>query len=323
MHKINKFILNQFIPIFFSIFFVISSIISLIYIITISNITSKIKITFFELAEFYILSLPQIILITISISFFISAINLYSKLSETQELIAFFSLGFSPIKLLSPIFISAIFLSIFNLFILFFSIPYAKMNFNNLKSEKKQEAKFNFQSSQISQKFGKWVLFANKGEKNKFNEIYLYSLNEEKFIISKKANLFNKNGVLIFTLNNGKIYDLNKSLKIIFEKMEINQKIPRVKISIFNFNTYFKYNKKEFAKYLPIALLPIALFFFIPLISFFHPRLNKSHPLFFAISILSLYAIISFSNKNFVVSLIISIIFFILGGVLYKWKIKF
>ncbi|EDM24395.1 LptF/LptG family permease [Caminibacter mediatlanticus TB-2] len=323
MRKISVYILNQFLPLFLTIFFVISAIISLIYIITISNITSKIQITFIELLKFYILSMPQILLITLAISFFISAINLYSKLSETQELIALFSLGFKPKTLLNPILLLAILLTFINLFILFISIPYAKMNFNNLKNEKKQEAKFNFQSSQVSQQFGDWVIFANKGKNNSFTKIYLYSPKENKFIISQNAQLQNKNSVLNFALTIGNIYDFNKSMQIKFNKMEINQLIPKVKISIFNFKDYFKYNKKEFAKYLPIALLPITLFFFIPLISFFHPRLNKSHPLFYAITILSIYSIVSLSNKNFILSILISVLFFIIGGILYKWKVKF
>ena len=142
-------------------------------------------------------------------------------------------------------------------------------------------------------------------------------------MIASNAFLKGGKGLLKFSLNKGKVYDFNKSYKIVFNKMQINKKIPKIKISIFNFKNYFKYNKKLFTKYIPFALLPIALLFFIPIISFFHPRLNKNHSLAYSIIILTIYITISFSNKNFILAFIIPLVFFILGGVLYKWKIKF
>jgi lipopolysaccharide export system permease protein len=322
MDKLKKYLLNEYIPIFFSLFFIISIIISLIYIITISNITAKFQITFLDLLKFYILSMPQILLITLSISFFISANSLYSKLSETQELVAMFSLGFKPLKVLQPIIIIGIILSILNLFIVFISIPYAKMAFDNLKNEKQQEAKFNFQSAQISQQFGKWSVFA-LNKKKEYSNIYLFNPEEKKFITASKASLDTKEGILNFSLQNGQVYDLNKTYIIEFKKLLLNKKIPHIKVSIFNFKNYFKYNKKAFAKYLPIALIPIALIFFIPVISFFHPRLQKNHTLFYSISLLAIYITIALSNKNFGIAIIIPVIFFILGGIFYKWKVNF
>ncbi|WP_457560568.1 LptF/LptG family permease [Caminibacter sp.] len=322
MDKLGKYILNEFIPIFFTLFMIISLIISLIFIISISNMTAGLKITFVELLKMYMLSLPQIIFITLSVSFFISANALYAKLSETQELISLFALGIKPIKILFPIIITSILVTLINAVILLISIPYSKMAFNNLKNEKKQEAKFNFESSQISQKFGEWSIFANKG-KNGFSNIYLYNSKENRFIIANNANLKSKKGLLHFTLNQGKIYDFNKNYLIIFKKMQINEKIPKVHISIFNFKDYFKYNRKLFVKYIPFALLPVALLFFIPFISFFHPRLQKNRYLAYSIILLTLYIAITFGNKNIIFSFVIPLIFFILGGALYKWKKRF
>ncbi len=323
MNKLKFYLLREYMPLFFTLFFIIFIIISLIYVITISNITAGIKITFLDLIKFYLLSVPQILLVTMSISFFIAATTLYSKLSESQELVAMFALGFKPIKILFPVIFIAIILTLLNLFILFVSIPYSKMAFKNLKNQKQQEAKFNLQSSQISQQFGQWSVFATTNKNKAYTNIYLFNPKELKFIISHSAALKTDKGVLSFTLKKGKIYDLNSTYYIDFTKMKINQKVPHVKISIFNFKNYFQYNKKQFAKFLPIALLPFALLFFIPVLSFFHPRLNKNHTLFYSVSILAIYAVISLSNKNFVIGIVIPVIFFIIGGVLYKWKIKF
>ena len=324
MDKLFKYELREFFPNFFTIFFILGIIISLIFIISISNITSSFQITFFELLKMYLLTLPQIIFLSISIAFFIASVNEFAKLSETQELIAMFSLGIKPIKILKPIIVLGIIFSFINLFILFISIPYSKVAFNNFKNQKKQEAKFNLQSSKISQKLGDWVLFASGGKKHKsFENIYLYNNKKNQLILAKSANLHTKNNALHFDLHKGNFYDFNKSLKINYQKMQINQKISNISISLFNFKNYFLYNRKTFVKYLPFALIPMALLFFIPLLSFFHPRLQKNKSLLFSILILAIYIIFTFANKHLLISIIIPLIFFISGFILYKWRIKF
>jgi len=324
MNKINRYFIKEFFIKFFTIFFIFAIIISLIFIISISNITASFQISPFELFKMYLLSLPQIIFISLSISFFISAVSIYSSLSETQELIALFSIGFSGNKLLKPIFIISIIFTLINLFILFISIPYSKLAFNNFKIKKQHEAKFNLKNAQISQKMGEWVVFANGGKDNKvFNNVYLFSPLKKEFIFADSSKLTVKNSVLNFKLKNGNIYDLNKTFKIRYQKMEIHQIIPNIHISIFNFANYFKYNKKIFIKNLPFALLPIALFFFIPIFSFFHPRLNPNRTLLYSILLLATYLIFTFTNKIFLLSLVIPIAFFTIGLVLYKWRLKF
>jgi lipopolysaccharide export system permease protein len=323
MDKLGRYLFKEFLPLFFTLFLIISLIISLIFIVTISNITAGLKITFLDLAKMYFLTLPQIIFITLSLAFFISVNSLYSKLSESQELIALFSLGFKPIKILKPIIFTAIALSIVNILILFISIPYSKVALNNFKNEKRQEAKFNFQSQQVSQQFGQWSVFALKSSNNSYKNLYLYNNQENRFIIASKASLNNKHSYLNFILNNGKIYSFKKNYIIKFSKMEINQKIPKIRISIFNLSNYFRYNKKTFIKYFPFALLPLALLFFIPVISFFHPRLQKNRHLIYSLILLSIYITIAFANKNLIIALILPVLFFVLGVVIYKWKVKF
>jgi lipopolysaccharide export system permease protein len=322
MDKFSKYILKEFLPIFFSIFFIINAIMSLIFIVLISNITANLKITAAELLKMYLLTLPQIVFISIAISFFIASISLYAKLSDSEELIALFALGFKPLKVLKPILIISIIITLINLFLLFVSIPYSEVAFKNFKNQKKATAKFNFQSNQVSQKFGEWVVFANK-KTNNYSQIFLFNPKEKKLILSKNANLHSKNNILSFSLFNVKIYDFNSSYIIQFKKMQINKKTPQVKISIFDLKNYFKYNKKTFANKLPIALLPITLFFFIPLISFYHPRLSRKKPMLTSTILVVTYIALSLLNKNLIISILISLAFLIIGGVLFKWKNKF
>ncbi len=324
MNKLSIYLLKNFFNSFFTIFFILGIIISLIFIIYISNVTSTFQINFKELIKMYFLTLPQIIFIATGLSFFISSVNIYTSISETQELIAMFSLGLKPFKILKPVIILSLIFTVTNLFILFISIPYSKMAFNNFKIEKRQEAKFNFQSSELSQQLGEWSFFANgSNSKQEFKNVYLYNNKKKELIFSDNANLKIKHRILYFILHNGKIYDFNKSLKINFNKTEIHQIVPVVSISIFNFTNYIKYNKKLLEKYLPFALIPFALLFFIPVFSFFHPRLQKNKSFIYSIILLALYITLAFVNKYFLFSLILPTLFFITGVILYKWKIKF
>ncbi len=324
MNKLNKYIFKSFFNSFFTIFFVLGIIISLVFIVYISNVTSNFQISFAELLKMYFLTLPQIIFISISISFFISSVNIYSSLSETQELVAVFALGIKPLKILKPIIVLSLIFTFINLFTLLISIPYSKMAFINFKSEKKQEARFNFQSSKLSQQIGEWSFFAN-GAKNKkeFKNVYLFNKTKNELILAKNADIKIKNHILYFTLYNGKIYDFNKTFIINYKIAQLHNIIPLISISIFNFKNYLNYNKKMIKKYFPFALIPFAFLFFIPVFSFFHPRLQNNKSLIYSIILLSIYLTLAFLNKHLIVSIILPFIFFIIGVFIYKWKVKF
>jgi lipopolysaccharide export system permease protein len=323
MGKLQKYILKHFLNIFINIFLVLFLITSIIIIISISNVTSSIHITFLELIKMYFLSLTKVLIVTLSISFFISAIQTYANFSDTQELIAMFSTGIPPKKILSPIIIFSLIFTIINFIILFISIPYSDLVYHNFKNEKKQQAKFNIQTSQISQQFGNWSVFIEKKVKNLYKNIYLYNKTEQKFITALYAKKLKNKNYLIFQLNNGYIYQLDKNISIKFEKLNINQKIPYVTFSILKYKKYLQKNKKLFLFYLPFALIPIALIFYIPLLGFFHPRLHKNHSLIYSILILTLYLISTKLAHSFLIECLIIFIFFIIGTIFYLKDKKF
>jgi lipopolysaccharide export system permease protein len=269
------------------------------------------------------LSLPKVLFITLSVSFFISAVSLFSKHSETQELIALFSSGVKPFRLLKPFLLIGIFLTLINLLILFISIPYAKTAFKNFKAQKQQVAKFNFQTSQVSQRFGNWNIFTNSQKNKTYQNIILYNDKTGQLILANSAKLTSKGGYLNFQLQKGHIYSFDKNAIINYEKMDINQKIPKSSYSIFKFSEYFKQFKELFAFYLPFALLPTALIFFIPPISFFHPRIHKNRSLIYAVAIIILYLVLTKTTSSINVNFLISLLFFISGYILYKRKTPF
>ncbi|WP_456470650.1 LptF/LptG family permease [Caminibacter sp.] len=323
MDKLSKYLFLSFFKSFTTLFGIITAIVSLIFIISISNVTADIQINFTDLLKLYFLKFPQVVFIALSISFIIASSNTLAKISETQELVALLSLGISPKKILKPFFFSALLITFINLIILFISIPYSKSAYQNLKNQKKQEAKFNLQSKQISQQFGEWYVFATQNSQKNFSNIYLFNKKNNNFILASSANLNNKNGFIKFTIRHGKLYDIEKNYKVTFENMKINKKIPKTTLSLFNIKDYFSQNKKIFTKYFPIALIPISLFLFIPIFGFFHPRLHKDRHILYSLMLTSIYISLAFANKNLIISIIIPIIFFILGGITYIWKRKF
>ena len=322
MDRLSKYLLLSFSSIFLSIFGVLFLITSIIIIISISNVTSNIHITFLDLLKLYLLSLPRVVFIALSISFFVATVALFSKLSETTELIALFSNGINPFKILKPFFYLSIFITILNLIILFISIPYSKTAYQNLKNEKSEKTKFNFQTSQSSQRFDNWNIFISSKKENGYKNVILYNNKEQKFILAKEANLANKSSYISLKLNKGKIYDINKSTIIDFSSLEINKKLPNLNISIFKIDKYFSQFKKLFIFYLPFALIPISLIFFIPVISFFHPRVHKNYSLLQAIFLITLYLVITKISNSIAINLLIITTFFFVGLYFYKRKIK-
>jgi lipopolysaccharide export system permease protein len=269
------------------------------------------------------LSLPKVLFITLSISFFISLSSLFSKHSESQELIAFFSSGTKPFKLIKPFFYLSLMLTFVNLIILFISIPYAKIALKNFKAKKQQETKFNFQISQVSQKFGNWNIFTSSKKQNAYEDLILYNNKNNRLILAKNANLKTVNGYLKFQLKNGHVYSFDKSTIINFTTMHINQKIPKSHFSLFKFSEYFKNFKNLFGFYLPFALLPLSLIFFIPPISFFHPRIHKNKSLVYSVLLIVFYLVITKTSSSLIVNFLISVLFFSTGYIFFKRKTPF
>lgn len=323
MDRLSKYLISGFWPIFLMIFLILFLITSIVIIISIANITSNIHITFAELFKMYMLSLPKVLFIALSISFFISIVSLFSKHSETQELVALFSLGVKPFKLLKPFFYFSVLLTVINLIILFVSIPYAKIAFKNFKAQKQQEARFNFQTSQISQKFGEWNIFTTSKKAKKYENLILYNNKNNQLILAKYADLKTDKGYLTFELEKGNVYSFDKNAIINFDTMYINKKIPKSNYSIFRFSEYFQKFKKLFGFYLPFALLPVSLIFFIPPISFFHSRIHKNRSLVFAIALLVIYLVVTKTTSSLWINTLISILFFISGYIAFKRKTPF
>ncbi|NPA50225.1 MAG: LptF/LptG family permease, partial [Epsilonproteobacteria bacterium] len=96
MAKSKRYILDIFANRFFTYFIPFFIIISMVFIIRLSVLSSKINLTFMELSTLFYYSLPEIFFFTIPLVFIASLITTLSKLSESNEIIALFTLGIRP-----------------------------------------------------------------------------------------------------------------------------------------------------------------------------------------------------------------------------------
>jgi|GEM_PF-2890549 len=316
------FILRGFGNLFFNIFSILFLITSLVFIVMISNMTVSIKISLKELGTLYLLIIPQVLFISLSVSYFLAGISTFNQLSRTQELVALTAGGISPNRIIAPMGVIGGGLVVINLLFLFLSIPYAHNRFSNLKELKKQEAQFNFQRGHLSQQLGEWQLFIQKGSEKEYREIYLYNPTSSQFVVAHKGELKNRGSYLQLRLKKGNLYKFDSNLTASFKQMVINHPLQYSSLSLLDLKKYWQENGKFIVSYLPVALLPLALLWFIPTIAFYHPRLHSNRkPLMEGIGILGVYLLLSQENRELWVSFLIPFSFLIISIILYKKRI--
>ena len=272
MKKLEKYIIKHLSILFFSIFFALFAIASVIFSIKLATYTAVIQLTPFEMLKLYLFFLPQILFYILPVSFFIAATLSLFKLSDDNEMVVIFSLGISPRFLLKTLFKPAFLLTIilfFNYLILF---PHTLVLSSNFISYKKSEAKFNLSASEFGHKFGDWLLYL--GTKNKdgsYGDVFLFNKNkkEEVLIGAKDAKVINDDGILRLKLQHGEGYSYSKEKfsQINFETMYINDTLTTKLKHYLNPLEYWLSNKKK--KFKRSMLITNTLLSLFPLISLF------------------------------------------------------
>lgn len=337
MVRLQRYILQNFSSIFFSLFIPLFSIASLIFFIKIVSITSVIKINFLELNQIYLYLLPQILFYTIPITFFAAAIMTLSKLSYDYEMVVIFSFGVSP-KKVAKIFAKIATLATITLLILSLGIiPQAKQIYKSFINYKKKEAIFNIKPSEFGQKFGDWLLFlGEKKDKNSFNNIVLYNqkmMDKENFITANKAMIVSDKDGLKFILidGSGYTYENEKLTKIEFKKMVINDLSTA---NVKHYRNIIEYwfestinNKRAFdlTIFILVSLFPLISIFFILAFGIVNPRYEKNRAFFWIIlSVVIFYALAFILSKKLPLYAIaiVAAIWLTVGYILYYKRVK-
>jgi len=275
MGRVNHYLLKHFSSLFASLFFTLFFITSVVFFIKIASITAVIKINFYELGLLYIYLMPNILIYTLPITFFIAlSISLFN-LSKENETIVLFTLGYMPKKITRLFVVVSSILSLLLVINILVLIPTAKQLNANFLDYKRAEAKFNIKATEFGQKFSDWLVYIDQSnEKDSYSGVVMYQEetkdNTEKIITSKSADIKNNNGTLNLELNDGKAFEIlpEKIEQVNFKKMYLNSEQKDRVSSVKDIVSYWKFALKDDKRaydlsfFLIIALFPMATVLF-------------------------------------------------------------
>ncbi len=310
MVNVKGYISSNFAKAFLTIFVPFFLIISLVFLVKISSLTSKIQITFGELLTLYSYSISDIIFYTLPLSFIASLTNVLLKLSQANELIALYALGLKADKILRSLLLLALLFSILLFSISFLAMPLSKQLYKEFTSAKKSEAKLNIVAGKLGQKFGDYYIYVKENKKEKFQDIVIYNRTKkdvEQFFASQEGKLNKINGTTSLLLNDGYGYTYSKE-KLQQAQYQSLEVFDTSKSKSFQFQDIVSYWSKASTD---IKILHRALFFiFVSLIP-----------------IISVYLVASFSminpryqaNRSFLVIFVTTLLLYLIASSLEKW----
>lgn len=310
MVKIRTYISSHFVKSFLTIFLPFFFIISLVYLVKIATLTSKIQITFIELLKLYSYSVPDIMFYTLPLSFVAALANVLVKLSQDNELIVLYALGLNAKKVLRQLLLLGLLFSLLLGAISFLAMPLSKQLYNSFKEEKKAEAKLNIVAGKLGQKFGNYYIYVKDKNNDLFDDIVIYNranINSEQFFAAKTGKLNTHKTVTSLRLNDGYGYTYSKD-KLQQAQYETLEVYDRVNKNPFKFEDIIAYWGKAATD--EHMMHRVLFFIFVSLIP-----------------LLSVYIVASFSminpryqpNRSFLVIFLTTLILYMTASSLEKW----
>lgn len=190
MDRAQNYLLKSFSTIFASLFFTLFFIASIVFFIKISIITSVITINFIELLMMYVYLLPNILIYTIPITFFIALCLSLFQLSKENETIVLFTLGYNPKKIATLFVFVSMLISVLLILNTLVLIPRAKQLNANFIDYKRTEAKFNIKATEFGQKFSDWLVYIDASDEKIVSKIS--SCTKKKYQKQNKILLLRK-----------------------------------------------------------------------------------------------------------------------------------
>jgi lipopolysaccharide export system permease protein len=310
MVKVKSYISSNFVKSFLTIFLPFFLIISLVYLVKIAALTSKIQITFLELLKLYSYSVPDIMFYTLPLSFIAALANVLVKLSQDNELIALYALGLNAKKVLRRLLLLGLLFSLLLGTISFLAMPLSKQLYKSFKEEKKAEAKLNIVAGKLGQKFGDYYIYVKDKDKGIFDDIVIYNrtdMKSEQFFAAKTGKLNNKVTATSLLLNDGYGYTYSEE-KLQQAKYRTLEVYDSVKTESFKFEDIIAHWGKAATD---VKMMHRVLFFiFVSLLP-----------------LLSVYIVASFTminpryqpNRSFLVIFLTTLVLYLTASGLEKW----
>jgi len=213
MVNVKGYISSNFTKSFLTIFLPFFIIISLVFLVRIAALTSKIQIDFSELLLLYSYSIPEIVFYTLPLSFIAALANLLISLSQGNELIALYALGLRSQKILKGLLWISILFSFLLLAISLLAMPLSKQFYRAFKEEKRNDARLNIVPGELGQKFGNYYIYIKDKTEDAFQNIVIYNRTDkanEQFFSSQSGNMNRNQNVASLLLNEGYGYTYSK-----------------------------------------------------------------------------------------------------------------
>ncbi|MDR3163199.1 MAG: LptF/LptG family permease [Helicobacteraceae bacterium] len=314
---------------FFPLFGSLVMIASVVSFVQIASYSSMIKTTLSEMALLYVFQLPEIVLYTLPVSFFVAVMLSLSRLSSDLEMVVIFGFKVGVSRIMRPFMFVAVVLALI-LALLGFVVS-AKSDY--LRKEiiyaKRDDAQINIRAGEFGQRFGDWLLFVGEEDREDYKGIALYSRGSggERFIISDRAQMRNEGGLLTLNLLNGRSYDIGEDAirQIDFERMRFNENSRIRELQYNGVAAHWQnpdYKRKLVWTILSVLFLPLSMP--AAMLGIHHPRVVKNYtgPTALALSVLFFIPALLVGKNGGFWTLLVPLVWFLFTFWLYKTRLK-
>jgi lipopolysaccharide export system permease protein len=310
MVSIKRYISTNFTKSFLIIFIPFFLSVSLVYLVKISSLTSQIQLTFAELLTLYTYSIPDIVFYTLPLSFIVSLANVFTRLSQDNELMALYALGFKSRNILRSFLVLGFLFSFLLFSISFLAMPLGHQFFNAFKEKKISEAKLNISIGEIGQKFGDYYIYVKNKQNKLLQDIVIYNrtnIGNEQFFSAKTGEIKHHNHTTSLLLNDGYAYTYskNKLQQAKYKTLEVYIYKPIHPFQFEDVITFWKKSKKikqrqhKFLFLFFVDLIPLLSIYIIASFTIINPRYH--------------------TDKSFLVAFSTSLLLYIIASALEKW----
>jgi len=287
MGRTRRYILGTFTHNYLLVFLPFLLIVSLVFVIQLSILSSKVTLGFTELAQLFGYMLPDIFFYTIPFSLIAALANTFSRFSAENEFVALFSLGHSPRRILRMFLPSLIIFTLILLTLSFLLYPQMKQKLNAFKTQKIAEATLNITPNKLSQNFGNFHLFVDaKTKDGSYKNMVLFNRDKEgkyQLFIAKKGRVENDGKRFVLTLEKGtgESSTARKIETVRYENLSFYQ-YPRAHYhNILTSSQYWEKAQKDDGRLhkllylLFVSVAPLLTYGIIAALTFYNPRYQR------------------------------------------------
>jgi len=271
MGKIYSYLLKEFVSSLTRYFLILFLLVSIVYFVRIAGYTEYMVLTFVDIFQIYFYFVPQIILYTFPITFFIALTYTLFNFSKDGEMLVIFSLGKSPKSLINLFLLVGVFTSLLLMINSLILIPLSEQSSDNFLSIKKTESKINVKGNEVGQRVGKWNIFTKKVDDLEYKDLVMFSKDskKEQLILAKGAKFGSSNNKVILFLENGAHYLINKNeiVQTNFKELKLQNNLKRDTLSNKGIVEYWSeidknhYRAKWLSSYMLLSLFPLLSIF--------------------------------------------------------------